>query len=946
MRLLRLIRDLVQGRPAAREQALQHEQMRRREAEAIAEVAKSVTRGLDLDAVAQRIADHTRDLLEARVTYVYSLDPASNDLVAIAISGDDLSPFRVGGRLAKGVGLAGLAAAERCVLSTTNVLADPRLAFDTETLDWIERAPCRAVLAAPLFARGEVVGVLAAGDELGRTFSVDDARLAEALADHAAIALENARLYADAEQRRREAVHLTRVAAELTAQLDVAEVGQRVVDTVMPLFRARAAGLRLAQADGSLLGIAFAGLMRKWFAPGHVAPAGSMVSGRAVLEGQPVATVNVFVDPTVKVPDDVREGMTAAGDGAVLAVPLRNKGAIIGALSIADEPGRVFTSAEMELLQAFADQAAVALERARLHEQTEIRRVEAEAAAARDRLLAEASGALASSLDIDTTLARMTEVVVPVLADWCPVRVIEAGGTMRRVATTCADPTKAELVERIQRLTPQDGRGTPGVIGEAIRSGRPLLLRELTPEWLDANVSDRAYLSLVHEIAPRSVMLVPLVVRGRTVGTITFVRHQEGTRYDEADLAVASDLAARAALTIENVRLLQQREQARLDAERANRSKDEFLAMLSHELRTPLTSMLGWVRILRTTPAAADRVAAGLEVIERNARAQAQLIEDLLDVSRIVAGKLQLDRYPVDLVPVVVQAVDSLAREAEVKQVAIERAVVASGLRVLGDPTRLHQILTNLIANAIKFTAPGGRVTVRLERRDAAARISVTDTGVGIAPELLPHVFDRFRQADSTITRTHGGLGLGLAIVRHLVELHGGTVRAESEGTGRGATFAVELPLHTVPDQRAATRPASANPSVRLDGVRVFVVDDDADARELVRFVAESCGAIARAVANVEDAMALVRSERPDVIVTDLGMPDRDGYELLRVVRAAGDEATTIPIIALTAYAGADDRSRALAAGFAAHVTKPVDPATLVQVIADLLSRASASARA
>jgi signal transduction histidine kinase/ActR/RegA family two-component response regulator len=638
--------------------------------------------------------------------------------------------------------------------------------------------------------------------------------------------------------------------------------------------------------------------------------------------------------------------MTAAGDGAVLAVPLRTKKSIIGALSIADEPGRVFTPAETALLQAFADQAAVALERARLHEQTEARSAEIETAAARDRILAEASRVLAASLDLDTTLRDMTQVIVPALADWCTVRVIERDGRMRRVATTCADPSKAHLIERISELAPTGISGAGGAIGEAIRSGHPLLLRDLRPAWLDAHVPDRDYLAIVHEVAPRSVMLAPLVVRGRTVGAITFVRTRDERPYDEADLAIARDLASRAGLAIENARLLEQREQARLDAETANRSKDEFLAVLSHELRTPLTSILGWVRILRTTPTVAQRLATGLEVIERNARAQAQLINDLLDVSRIVAGKLQLDRSPVDLDPVVMQAVDSLSGEADAQGIIVDRAVPESRVRVLGDPTRLHQILTNLISNAIKFTGAGGRVTVALVCTAERATISVSDTGAGIAPELLPHVFDRFRQADSTTTRTHGGLGLGLAIVRHLVELHGGTVRAESPGPGQGATFVVELPLDASPvTARKATASAPAT-GLRLAGVSVLVVDDDPDARELMCIVAEGHGATARAVESAADALATLRLVTPDIIITDLGMPGEDGYGFLRSLRALGPPVANVPVVTLTAYAGAEDRERALAAGFAAHVSKPVDPETLVQVLADVRAHATASTRA
>ena len=930
--------DLFGRRPSGdSERVLHHEQARRREAEAIAEVAKSLTQGLDLGTVARRIADHSRDVLGVLASVVYRVDRDSGDLVAVAIAGDMGATFGVGGRLPRGTGLAGLAATERRVMSTPDVVADPRLG------DVAAASPNRAVLAVPLIVKDEVVGVLSAGDRPGRRFSRDELRLAEALADHAAIALDNARLYADAEQRRREAEDLARVAAELTERVDLADVAQRVVDAVGPLFRARAAGLRLVQPDGTLLGVAFAGLMKEWFPPGHVAPAGSMISGRAIAEGRPVRTANVFSDQAVSVPDDVRAGMTAAGDGAVLAVPLRVKGAIIGALSIADRPGRVFTQTETELLQAFADQAAVAIERARLHEQTELRRREAEIAAERARLLAEASRVLASSLDLDATLTSLTRVIVPALADWCAVHLVQAQGAIRRVATAAADPTKADLAERIQRTVRARALATAeGVVAQAIRSGAPLLVSEVTDAWLESTIEDAPYLELVRELDPRSLMMVPLVARGRAIGTITFVRTHPDAGYTDQDLRYVEDLAARAGLAIDNTRLFQQRERARVDAERANRSKDEFLAVLSHELRTPLTSMLGWVRILRSGPLASERVETALEVIERNAHAQAQLINDLLDVSRIIAGKLQLDRYAVDLVPLTLQAIDSLAREAEAKGVSIVRALGPSATYVLGDPTRLHQVLTNLLSNAIKFTGAAGVVTVRLETVDSVARVAITDTGVGIPSELLPHVFDRFRQADSTITRTYGGLGLGLAIVRHLVELHGGTVRAESDGAGKGATFIIELPVVTDPQPpRSARRPGRGR-TRRLDGVRVLLAEDDADTRDLVRFMLEENGAIVRAVGTVGDALDQLTEVRPDVVVTDLAMPGSDGYDLLRAIRALGSDGARLPIVALTAYAGAHDRARALAAGFTAHLAKPIEPTALAEAITEIVGRAPA----
>ena len=920
---------------------LRREQQRRREAEVIAELAKSLTQGLDLDAVSHRVADRLRELLGTLAGVVYRHEPATDDLVAVALAGPTGPILAVGSRLPRGAGIAGIAVLERRSVWTANVLEDSRLWIPDEVRAWIAETPHRAVLAVPLIVKDDIVGVVAAIDRAGREFSADDLRLAEALAGHAALALENARLYAEAERRRREAEKLAKVAAELTEQIDLASAGQRVVDTVLPLFQARAAGLRLVAPDGSLVGLAFAGLMKLKFDAGHVAPAGSTVSGLAVQEARAIATANAFTDTEVRLPDDVRDAMMAAGDGAVLAVPLRVRGSVIGALSVTDRPGRVFTRAEIELLQAFADQAAIALERARLHEQTELRRRDAEMAAARARLLAEASRVLTASLDLDTTLGGLTRILVPALADWSAVHLLEAAGAIRRVATTAADPGKAALLADIRSSTSRRLSADDGVLAQAIRSGRPLLVPDVTPEWLQSVIRDPEYLTIVQAVGPRSLMLVPLVARGRIVGTITLVRTAPPS-YDDGDLAFAGDLGTRAGFAIDNARLFHQREQARLEAERANASKDEFLAMLSHELRTPLTSMLGWVRILRGGQLAPERVDGALEVIERNAHAQAQLINDLLDVSRIVAGKLQLDRFRIDLVPVIAQAMDSLAREAETKGVTFHRVLAVDSAHVLGDPTRLHQVLTNLLSNAIKFTPAGGEVVVTLDHGPGVARITVADTGAGVPPDLLQHIFDRFRQADSTMTRSHGGLGLGLAIVRHLVELHGGGVSASSAGIGKGASFTVELPLLTHAGPRAAPVDVVRR-GQRLDGVRALVVEDDTDARDLVRHILEVRGAVVRTAASVAEALDRLGTECPNIVVTDLGMPDHDGYDLLRAIRAAGDDSARLPVIALTAYAGAEDRARALAAGFIAHLSKPIDPAVLVQAIGEIARPAAAT---
>jgi len=386
--------------------------------------------------------------------------------------------------------------------------------------------------------------------------------------------------------------------------------------------------------------------------------------------------------------------------------------------------------------------------------------------------------------------------------------------------------------------------------------------------------------------------------------------------------------------------------EALAQAEEANRLKDEFLAVLSHELRTPLNAILGWARMLRSGSMRSEDVPRAIETIERNAQAQAQLIEDLLDVSRIVSGKLRLEMRPVHIGDVIAEAMDTVRPTADARGVTLTSAVAPVG-PVSGDAQRLRQVIWNLLSNSIKFTSHGGNVHARVEQNGATVCIRVTDTGQGIDPAFLPHVFDRFRQGGGSgagvARRT--GLGLGLAIVRHLVEAHGGAVSASSEGVGKGATFTVELPLmigrsgRTPTDTDAYTQ--SLETSLSLKGLRVLVVDDDADARELLQVSLRQYGAEVEAAVSVEDALARLARETPDVLVSDIEMPDATGYELIRQLRHSDrPELRRLPAVALTAYARTEDRVKALIAGFQTHVPKPVEPAELVTVIASLGQRA------
>ncbi len=412
------------------------------------------------------------------------------------------------------------------------------------------------------------------------------------------------------------------------------------------------------------------------------------------------------------------------------------------------------------------------------------------------------------------------------------------------------------------------------------------------------------------------------------------------------------DVTERKNFEKERAGLLAQEKKARQDAEQANRTKDEFLATLSHELRTPLNAIIGWASLIDDERLTEEEKARGIETIRRNANLQAQLIEDILDVSRIITGKLRLEVRSIELSSIIEGAVESVLPAAQAKSIRLQRVLDSGTSLVSGDPNRLQQVVWNLLTNAIKFTPKGGRVQIRLERINSHIEIVVNDTGTGISPEVLPYVFERFRQADSSSTRSYGGLGLGLAIVRHIVDMHGGSVEAESAGKDQGATFTVKLPLMatrlvdsppTAGEERihptASTSPHFICPS-ELEGLHVLVVDDDEDARRLLRTVLERCNARVTTATTVAEALRSLQALAPDVLVSDLGMPGEDGYALIRQVRQlTPEQGGQIPAAALTAYARVEDRLQVLRSGFQIHLPKPIEPAELVAVVANLAQR-------
>jgi PAS domain S-box-containing protein len=450
----------------------------------------------------------------------------------------------------------------------------------------------------------------------------------------------------------------------------------------------------------------------------------------------------------------------------------------------------------------------------------------------------------------------------------------------------------------------------------------------------------------------RSYLAVPVALRsGVVIGCLMF-GHPEPGMFSERTERIIGGIAAQAAIAIDNARLyeasqqaaeerkvlLDSERQARAEAERTSQLKDEFLATLSHELRTPLTAILGWAQVLRRGSRDQADLHRGLQTIERNARAQAQLIEDLLDMSAIASGKVKLEMQPLAPAAIAAAAIESVRPAAEAKQIRIDKDFASMPGMVAGDANRLQQILWNLLSNALKFTPRGGAVTVGVQRNGEHIDITVRDSGIGIEPSFLDHVFERFRQADATTTREHGGLGLGLSIVKHLVEQHGGTVSVASEGEGCGACFTLRLPRHASTQPGAPLVPFIAGPYAAahdLSGLQVLVVDDEDDARELIKRILSDCNADVLTAATATEALLLLQHERPDLMVSDLGMPEVDGYGLLDRIRALGpSRGGDLPAIALTAFARSEDRIKALSSGFLAHIAKPVEPNELIAKVA------------
>ena len=671
--------------------------------------------------------------------------------------------------------------------------------------------------------------------------------------------------------------------------------------------------------------------------------------GKVLRIGQPVVVSEIRDTNLVAIAQDAEhlQRLRELNLKSFISVPMLARGRILGAITfMTAESERRYSSAELPLVEDLAYRAALAVDNARLYQETQTARQVAEHTAERNASLQALTAALSEAL----TPAQVGEIVVN---QGLAALKASAGFV---VLLTDQDQT-LELVGALgypQEILEAWSRfpiTAPVPIADAVQTKKPIFIEsraiwaQLYPHLATqyAYISDNAWAS------------IPLIVEGRTVGAMG-LSFLNARTFNEEDCGFMLALAQQCAQAIERARAYAAERQARADseaarkaAEAANRTKDEFLATLSHELRTPLNAMLGWTQLLLSRKFDEAKMIRALETIDRNTKSLAALIEDILDVSRIITGKLLLSTRACALKSVIESAVESLRPAVEAKMIQLEVFLDSAVEPVWGDANRLQQVVWNLLSNAIKFTPKGGRVEVRLEcsldnlTDSPYAQIQVIDTGKGIHPEFLPYVFERFRQENSTTTRSHGGLGLGLAIVRYLVEQHGGSVQAFSQGEGMGATFTVQLPLllgnreSGIGNRNTAKQSLVSSSHSPLDGLQVLIVDDEADARDLLVTILEHSGARVMAAASAPEAFDLLSQLKVDVLVSDIAMSNMDGYALIRQLRELeAEQGGYIPAVALTAYARESDRTLALEAGFQVHLPKPFDPDELVNVVAQL----------
>jgi PAS domain S-box-containing protein len=851
----------------------------------LAEVARIVSGELDLEKLVQGITDAATELTGAHFgAFFYNVtDDKGESYMLYTISGVPLEEFSKF-PMPRNTAIFAPTFAGAGTVRSANIQKDPRYGHSAPYHGMpAGHLPVVSYLAVPVITRdGNVLGGLFFGHEEEGVFSDAEERIAEALAAQAAVAIDNARLY--------------RALREDRARSAASERRYRALVLTTPTPQAVSA----ANAGGN----------REEDSPSWRALTGQSfeeMRGRGFLDA---------------ISQSDRERVTRAWDDAIASHATFDEQY---RLRLADGSYRWFASRAVPVYDAEGNIGEWVSTTTDVHD--------AKVSDDARRFLAKATELFSSSLNYEETLKTLTSLAVPELADWCTVDIAdEMHPPHRRLAVAHVDPAKTEYAWELYRKYPPDPESDQ--VGVVMRTGKPQLVSTVPEGMFEALVKDAEQLRIVHELGIFSWMIVPLRSRGRVLGAISFVSSDSQRRFTEVDLRHAEEFARRASVAIDNAMLYR-------DAQEANRAKDEFLATLSHELRTPMTSILGWARLLRMG-LPADEEAGAVEAIEKSALVQAQLIDDILDVSRIISGKLRVDPVPVDLRTIAEAALTTVHPAAQAKNIEILTSFPPTLPAVAGDEGRLQQVIWNLLSNAIKFTPRGGAVTLRINAAGSLLRLTVQDTGEGISADFLPHVFEAFRQADSSTTRVHGGIGLGLAIVRYIVELHGGRATVESAGAGMGSIFTVELPvlesamqLSLHPAETASRHvPPSASPLPSLDGIKVLAIDDQPYTRDIVAAILRRCGAEVTTASSVREGRESMSQQAPDVIVCDIAMPQEDGYAFVRELRANPDaHIASLPVIALTAFGRAEDQESALGSGFDDYLKKPVEPADLANAV-------------
>jgi len=567
----------------------------------------------------------------------------------------------------------------------------------------------------------------------------------------------------------------------------------------------------------------------------------------------------------------------------------------------------------------------VAEENARVIQEQKEQRKRSEQAA---RFLAQASATLSVLIDFESTLQKVAALAVPSFADWTAVDLVQDDDSLKRVAVAHIDPSKVALAHALHKRFPPDPEAPRG-IGHILRTGKAELTSDITDELLAEAVKDEELLAILHELGLKSYIGVPLKVRGKTLGVISFISAESGHRYDATDLAVAQDLADRGAIAIENAQLYR-------ELRDADRRKDEFLATLAHELRNPLAPIRNSLQILKLPRLDAATAQQAREMMERQVHHLVRLVDDLLDVSRVMRGKIDLRKETMELATIVARALETAKPLIEVQGHELDFSLPEESLLLHADPVRLAQVVGNLLTNAAKYTEPNGRIWLSAWREGDQAVLNVRDSGIGIEPDVLPHIFELFVQADHASTKAQGGLGIGLTLVKNLVEMHGGRVEAHSPGLGKGSEFVVRLPLMVqASDEASARRNGHHGPPKAGSGHRLLVVDDNYDAATSLLMLLKLQDHDVRVAHDGPTALEIAATFRPDLVLLDIGMPIMDGYEVAtRLRKIPGLES--IVIVALTGWGQREDRRRSAEAGFDHHLIKPLEPKMLESLISEL----------